>query len=141
MAVYAAEVTAEESDMANDAEPDMNETTESDNASEPDKEDKTDRFIYDNSFNGDLSGAVSVIVNRDTESFVAEPAADSTEAENTSEQIFDENTDVSETPVISEQMLYELYTAGRSMKVTGDGYSIIIDGKKIVNYKMNLIRI
>ena len=50
MAVYAAEVTAEESDMANDAEPDMNETTESDNASEPDKEDKTDRFIYDNSF-------------------------------------------------------------------------------------------
>jgi hypothetical protein len=69
---------------------------------------------------------------------VAEPAADSTEAENTSEQIFDENTDVSETPVISEQMLYELYTAGRSMKVTGDGYSIIIDGKKIVNYKNEL---
>ena len=89
--------------------------------------------------NGDLSGAVSVIVNRDTESSVAEPvAADSTDAENTSEQIFDENTDVSETPVISEQMLYELYTAGRSMKVTGDGYSIIIDGKKIVNYKNEL---
>ena len=79
--------------------------------------------------NGDLSGAVSVIVNRDTESSVAEPAADSTDAE---------NTDVSETPVISEQMLYELYTAGRSMKVTGDGYSIIIDGKKIVNYKNEL---
>ena len=89
--------------------------------------------------NGDLSGAVSVIVNRDTESSVAEPAAaDSTDAENTSEQIFDENTDVSKTPVISEQMLYELYTAGRSMKVTGDGYSIIIDGKKIVNYKNEL---
>lgn len=88
--------------------------------------------------NGDLSGAVSVIVNRDTESSVAEPAADSTDAENTSEQTFDENTDVSETPVISEQMLYELYTAGRSMKVTGDGYSIIIDGKKIVNYKNEL---
>ena len=31
----------------------------------------------------------------------------STDAENTSEQTFDENTDVSETPVISEQMLYE----------------------------------
>ena len=90
--------------------------------------------------NGDLSGAVSVIVNRDMESSVAEPeAADSTEAENTSEQTFDENTDVSETPVISEQMLYELYKAGRSMKVTGDGYSIIIDGKKIVNYKNELI--
>ncbi len=89
--------------------------------------------------NGDLSGAVSVIVNRDTESSVAEPmAADSTHAENTSEQTFDENTDVSETPVISEQMLYKLYTAGRSMKVTGDGYSIIIDGKKIVNYKNEL---
>lgn len=89
--------------------------------------------------NGDLSGAVSVIVNRDMESSVAEPeAADSTEAENTSEQTFDENTDVSETPVISEQMLYELYKAGRSMKVTGDGYSIIIDGKKIVNYKNEL---
>ena len=89
--------------------------------------------------NGDLSGAVSVIVNRDTESSVAEPmAADSTDAENTSEQTFDENTDVSETPVISEQMLYKLYTAGRSMKVTGDGYSIIIDGKKIVNYKNEL---
>ena len=42
---------------------------------------------------------------------MAEPAADSTDAENTSEQTFDENTDVSETPVISEQMLYELYTA------------------------------
>ena len=71
--------------------------------------------------NGDLSGAVSVIVNRDTESSVAEPAADSTDAENT-----------------SEQMLYELYTAGRSMKVTGDGYSIVIDGKKIINYKNEL---
>ena len=90
--------------------------------------------------NGDLSGAVSVIVNRDTESSVAEQAAsDSTDAENTSEQTFDENTDVSETPVISEQMLYGLYTAGRLMKVTGDGYSIIIDGKKIVNYKNELI--
>ena len=89
--------------------------------------------------NGDLSDAVSVIVNRDMESSVAEPeAADSTEAENTSEQTFDENTDVSETPEISEQMLYELYKAGRSMKVTGDGYSIIIDGKKIVNYKNEL---
>ena len=89
--------------------------------------------------NGDLSGAVSVIVNRDTESSVAEPeAADSTDAENTSEQIFDENMDVSEIPVISEQMLYELYTAGRSMKVTGDGYSIVIDGKKIINYKNEL---
>ncbi len=32
MAVYAAEVTAEESDMANDAEPDMDETPETDNA-------------------------------------------------------------------------------------------------------------
>lgn len=42
MAVYAAEVTAEESDMANDAEPDMDETPEPDNASETDKEDKTD---------------------------------------------------------------------------------------------------
>ena len=42
MAVYAAEVTAEESDMANDAEPDMDETPETDNASETDKEDKTD---------------------------------------------------------------------------------------------------
>ncbi|MFR3037943.1 MAG: hypothetical protein ACLTLY_03970 [Agathobacter rectalis] len=30
------------------------------------------------------------------------------------------------------------YAAGRSMKVTGDGYSIIIDGKKIVNYKNEL---
>lgn len=37
-----------------------------------------------------------------------------------------------------EQMLYELYTAGRAMKVTGDGYGIIIDGKKIVNYKNEL---
>lgn len=269
MAVYAAEVTAEESDMANDAEPDMDETPEPDNASEPDKEDKTDVqdtgqnipvtdieisdheeevevgktinltatalpanatestitfrssdiniatvtsagevkgiskgyvtiYVSAGSIikevnltvkvkttgininkeylvmkpgtafklsvsvfpaeaeqtvsykstntsvaavsgsgvvtakqtgsstiivsNGDLSGAVSVIVNRDTESSVAEPmAADSTDAENTSEQTFDENTDVSETPVISEQMLYKLYTAGRSMKVTGDG--------------------
>ena len=60
-------------------------------------------------------------------------ATDSTDQ--LSEQTFDENTDVLQTPVISEQMLYELYTAGRSMKVTGDGYSIIIDGKKIVNYK------
>ena len=42
MAVYAAEVTAEESGMANDAEPDMDETPEPDNASETDKEDKTD---------------------------------------------------------------------------------------------------
>lgn len=52
MAVYAAEVTAEESDMANDAEPDMDETPEPDNASETDKEDKNRRTGYGTEYTG-----------------------------------------------------------------------------------------
>lgn len=88
--------------------------------------------------NGDLSNAVSVIVNKNSETDIINPQNTESSTQEVESQKFDENIDASEVGMIDTQMLYELYTSGKSMKVTGDGYSMIIDGKKIVNYNNEL---
>lgn len=88
--------------------------------------------------NGDLSNAVSVIVNKNSDTDITNPQNTESSTQEVESQIFDENIDASEVGMIDTQMLYELYTSGKSMKVTGDGYSMIIDGKKIVNYNNEL---
>ena len=88
--------------------------------------------------NGDLSNAVSVIVNKNSETDIINPQNTESSTQEVESQKFDENIDASEVGMIDTQMLYELYTSEKSMKVTGDGYSMIIDGKKIVNYNNEL---
>lgn len=88
--------------------------------------------------NGDLSNAVSVIVNKNSDTDIINPQNTESSTQEVESQIFDENIDASEVGMIDTQMLYELYTSGKLMKVTGDGYSMIIDGKKIVNYNNEL---
>lgn len=88
--------------------------------------------------NGDLSNAVSVIVNKNSDTDIINPQNTESSTQEVESQKFDENIDASEVGMIDTQMLYELYTSGKSMKVTGDGYSMIIDGKKIVNYNNEL---
>ncbi len=88
--------------------------------------------------NGDLSNAVSVIVNKNSNTDIINPQNTESSTQEVESQTFDENINASEVGTIDTQMLYELYTSGKSMKVTGDGYSIIIDGKKIVNYNNEL---
>ena len=88
--------------------------------------------------NGDLSNAVSVIVNKNSDTDIINPQNTESSTQEVESQKFDENIDASEVGMIDTQMLYELYTSGKSMKVTGDVYSMIIDGKKIVNYNNEL---
>ncbi len=88
--------------------------------------------------NGDLSNAVSVIVNKNSDTDIINPQNTESSTQEVESQTFDENINASEIGTIDTQMLYELYTSGKSMKVTGDGYSMIIDGKKIVNYNNEL---
>lgn len=88
--------------------------------------------------NGDLSNAVSVIVNKNLDTDIINPQNTESSTQEVESQKFDENIEASEVGMIDTQMLYELYTSGKSMKVTGDGYSMIIDGKKIVNYNNEL---
>lgn len=88
--------------------------------------------------NGDLSNAVSVIVNKNSDTDIINPQNTESSTQEVESQTFDENINASEVGTIDTQMLYELYTSGKSMKVTGDGYSMIIDGKKIVNYNNEL---
>lgn len=87
---------------------------------------------------GDLSNAVSVIVNKNSDTDIINPQNTESSTQEVESQKFDENIEASEVGMIDTQMLYELYTSGKSMKVTGDGYSMIIDGKKIVNYNNEL---
>ena len=88
--------------------------------------------------NGDLSNAVSVIVNKNSDTDIINSQNTESSTQEVESQTFDENINASEVGTIDTQMLYELYTSGKSMKVTGDGYSMIIDGKKIVNYNNEL---
>lgn len=88
--------------------------------------------------NGDLSNAVSVIVNKNSDTDIINPQNTESSTQEVESQTFDENIDASEVGMIDTQMLYELYTSGKSMKVTGGGYSMVIDGKKIVNYNNEL---
>lgn len=85
-----------------------------------------------------MSNAVSVIVNKNSDTDIINPQNTESSTQEVESQKFDENIDASEVGMIDTQMLYELYTSGKSMKVTGDGYSMIIDGKKIVNYNNEL---
>lgn len=82
--------------------------------------------------NGESSVAVSVIVNQSTSS---------TNKEDVSGSLVEEGKEYADSVVASEiekidaDTLYHIYSTGKILGILGDGYTIKIDGKDIVNYK------
>lgn len=81
--------------------------------------------------NGDISIAVSVIVN---ETVSYRETEDKVEQDSTEVKIYQDCIGVSEQSIVNSEMLYHLYETGQVLKIKGDGYVIKIDGKDIVNY-------
>ena len=82
--------------------------------------------------NQDTTVAVSVIVNK---SVVYEKHIEDRQADTTNKQVHKEIVDASKQKVINSEMLRYLYETKQVLKITGDGYTIEIDGKDIVNDK------
>ena len=85
--------------------------------------------------NGDMHVSVSVILNQDG---VANDGATSTteiEQENNS---FPEEVSAQKYVVISKEMLKYYYENENTLTVHGDGYTMYVDGKDIVNYENEL---
>lgn len=82
--------------------------------------------------NGDTTVAVSVIVNQQT----VDEKEDG-KAEETIEDVksYTDSVKASEVAKVDSDTLYHLYETGKSLEIVGDGYTIELDGKSIVNYK------
>lgn len=82
--------------------------------------------------NGESSVAVSVIVNQRTSSVSGE-----TSVEQGADEIKEYVDSVATSAVekIDADTLYHIYSTGKILEIVGDGYTIEIDGKDIVNYK------
>lgn len=82
--------------------------------------------------NGESSVAVSVIVNQSTSSSNQEDASGSKVEEG---KEYADSVVVSVVKKIDADTLYHIYSTGKILEIVGDGYTIEIDGKNIVNYK------
>lgn len=85
--------------------------------------------------NGESSVAVSVIVNQNTSSTNQEDVNDSVVEER---RDYEDSVAASAVEKIDSEILYYFYSTGKILEILGDGYSIKIDGKNIVNYKNEL---
>lgn len=81
--------------------------------------------------NGDLSVAVSVIVNKAVEYDEAENVI---EKDTSGEKTYEKEVLASEVSVIDSDMLYHLYDSQQVLRIIGEGYRIEIDGKDIINF-------
>ena len=81
--------------------------------------------------NGDSSVAVSVIVNQAVN---YEQQLEDGQENTIGETFYTDTVLTSEQRVIDAQMLKHLYETKKKLKIIGDGYTIEIDGKNIVNY-------
>lgn len=85
--------------------------------------------------NGEAHVSVSVIVNKDgIVSEQVEELGESTEESG----VFPEEVSVHKYAVISEEMLKYLYETEKMLTIQGDGYTMYLDGKDIVNYENDL---
>lgn len=82
--------------------------------------------------NGESSVAVSVIVNQSSASVNDEVSEGQSvdEVKEYADSIF-----ASAVEKIDADTLYHIYSTGKILEIVGDGYTIEIDGKNIVNYK------
>jgi len=85
--------------------------------------------------NDDLQVTISVIVNEDAneESVVVNDIGN-----NAVEKLFPNQIDTKTQPIISTDMLKYFYEQGKVLTVDGEGYSIHVDGNKIVNFDNQL---
>lgn len=84
--------------------------------------------------NGEISSAVSVIVNQST---VHKKTSESTKEENKT-KVYDQHILVSECSLVDSEMLRYIYENQQILTIKGSGYTIQIDGKEIVNYNNEL---
>lgn len=85
--------------------------------------------------NGDMHVSVSVIVNQD--GVVNDGATSTTEIEQEN-NMFPEEVNAQKYAVISKEMLKYFYQNKKMLTVQGDGYTLYVDGKDIVNYENEL---
>lgn len=82
--------------------------------------------------NGESSVAVSVIVNQSSAS-VNDEVSEEQSADEVKE--YADSISASAVEKIDADTLYHIYSTGKLLEIVGDGYTIEIDGKDIVNYK------
>ena len=82
--------------------------------------------------NGDFSVAVSVIVNQNA---VKTEDDETSIQEMDDERVYTKRVNASEVEKIDKDILYYLYETQEILKISGDGYTIEIDGRDIVNYQ------
>ena len=85
--------------------------------------------------NGDMHVSVSVIVNQDG---VANDGVTSTTEIKQENNSFPEEVNAQKYVVISKEMLKYYYENENTLTVHGDGYTMYVDGKDIVNYENEL---
>lgn len=86
--------------------------------------------------NGDLQVSVTVIVNEEGTA-VSKEEADTENSEET-EHSYPDEVSVEEYPVITKKMLKYFYEKEKVLTIKGDGYTIYLDGKDIVNFENEL---
>lgn len=85
--------------------------------------------------NGEAHVSVSVIVN---ENGVANEEVEESVESTQESSVLPEKVTVQKYAVLSKEMLKELYETKRMLTIQGDGYTIYLDGKDIVNYENDL---
>lgn len=86
--------------------------------------------------NGDLQVSVTVIVNEEGTAVSEEET--NTEKIAEAEHSYPDEVSAKEYPVISTEMLKYFYEKGKVLTIKGDGYTIYLNGKDIVNFENEL---
>ena len=89
--------------------------------------------------NGDYQAAVSVIVNTSNKTTDVNEENEELDDVSKSEISYDNTVNASDVTRIDTNMLKYFYDKKTKLLVVGDGYSILLDGKDIVNYQNELI--
>lgn len=89
--------------------------------------------------NGDYQAAVSVIVNTSNKTTDVNEENEELDDVSKSEISYDNTVNASDVTKIDTNMLKYFYDKKTKLLVVGDGYSILLDGKDIVNYQNELI--
>lgn len=83
--------------------------------------------------NGDLQVAVTIIVNTEKTETAEKEKKSEKEQKSESGVTFPSEVSVQEYPVITKEMLHYFYQEKEILTVTGDGYTLLINGADIVN--------
>lgn len=82
--------------------------------------------------NGDFSAAVSVIINQSVN--IVSDETENSGVEGTEQKAYADRIQVSERAVIDSATLLQIYQNHQILQIVGNGYTFMLDGKKIVNH-------